>query len=173
MDGLENMLQKGDLILVRKRPGIIPWLIRTRTKSEYSHSAIYVGDGQIIESDIPDGVIKSPIKRYDHYDVYRNRLMTPEKAKEICDWLETKLGYKYDYMGVAGIFFDGFTKSKGNNPFDEKGRYWCFELSADAYINNGFYMCVDSNTLTVTSNDLTGCGSHKYMFSYDKEIKKD
>jgi len=169
MDSLESMLRKADLILVKKRPGFVSRLIRTLTKSEYSHVALYVGNNQIIESDIPNGVIKSPITKYDHYDIYRHSSITPEKQKDICDWADTRTGYKYDYMGIFGIFL-GILKHRKVNPFDEKGRYWCSELVADAYINSGIFMCVDSQTWTVSPGDLAKCDGFKKMFSYEKTI---
>jgi len=167
-NSLEMILQKGDIIQVKGKDWISN-AIKILTNSEYAHTAMYMGDETLIESNFEKGVCKVPLTKYNEFDVYRHVAITPIKQKEVCDWAETKIGYKYDFLGIFGIFLS-MLKNRKSNPFDDKDSYWCSELVSDAYINNGIFMCVDSQTWTVTPNDLAVCDGFKKIFSYSKNL---
>ena len=56
-------LLPGDVLLFRPlKPNIVQRSISAATGSPYTHAAIYVGDGLIAESVVPDGVVESAIQ---------------------------------------------------------------------------------------------------------------
>ncbi|MGK5093387.1 hypothetical protein WDW89_15430 [Deltaproteobacteria bacterium TL4] len=99
--------QPGDVILIRGNQRISR-IIQTLTHSAYSHAAIYMGNGDIVESE-PGGVLQSSIDRYIHLDIRICRpVMMTEKGKEILleHVKETlKQQPKYDVKNIENLLF--------------------------------------------------------------------
>ena len=88
-----SKLQKGDVISVRgikKLSGLIP--------GYYCHSAIYIGNGKIVEA-MPEGVRISYAKIIHGADtaaIHRIRTTSSKKGTMV-SFVKSKVGYKYDW----------------------------------------------------------------------------
>ena len=157
---MEPQLQKGDIILVRGKPkNLLSNLISKVTDSPYSHAGCYVGKDEygiqmIIESSW-GGVQLSPIDKYwGRWDAFRyHEGLNEAQASSIFTWLAFQLEKGYDYGGLLGIGMS-LLRRKQINPWDNKSRYWCSELVADAYLNSNFLLDCGVDTWNVSPGDL-------------------
>jgi hypothetical protein len=100
-----DALDPGDIILSTTAAGISE-AIRAVTDSPVSHSAIYIGDNQVVEA-IGDGVILRSLDTALEDDslavAYRHRDMTPEKAAKVVEFLKDQARQKrsYDRWGLV------------------------------------------------------------------------
>lgn len=150
-----STLDPGD-ILVSTTSANISRYIRQATRSEISHSAIYIGDNNIIES-VEDGVLQRSVETAIADDTvvvaYRHVQMTPDKATIVVNYLKEQMrsGKKFDYNALvrilpaqlASAFCDSLT-SVMRGPCHEVARtlrhggdandeFYCSELVFDAY----------------------------------------
>ena len=92
-------------IIVSTGSGAVPAVIRAGSVSKYSHAALYIGDGQVIEA-IGEGVVKQPLSAALRDDtlavVYRRKNLNDAQTKVIVNYASGQVGKKYDYAGVAG-----------------------------------------------------------------------
>lgn len=123
-----------DVVLIRGNLRI-SHIIQTLTKSPYSHSAFYCGDGNIIEAE-PNGVLLSPIDKYLELDMRLCRpVMLSNKGKKIVmqhmqDML--KIQPRYDVTNMEKLLF----------------KYWYTKFRPDIKVYIGgttdferFYIC--------------------------------
>jgi len=92
---LARDLLPGDVLLTSKR-GPLSSAIRRVTQSRYSHSGLYVSDGEFIHVN-DHGVNIAPLTTYDWYDIFRvegSGATAVAYAKEL-------LGAGYDVSGVT------------------------------------------------------------------------
>jgi len=149
----EIKLKHGDIILIKGRWwNPLSKLIELLTFGPYSHSAVYLARGKIIEASWT-GVIISSINRYkNRYDVFR--LKDEYLTIESMMWfIANKIGAKYDYLGLIGILLSIIGKRK-HNDYDDKNRYWCSELIADGLLFAEYDVNFDKDTCRVSPNDL-------------------
>ena len=106
-------------------------VIKRVTKGEYSHTAIILEDGRIIEawqgcnkvrviSDLSEG--HSPGTPVDIYNVSMNSA----QKKRFTEFVEAQIGKKYDYKGLVGFYF--------NSGVQNEDKWFCSELFAAACI---------------------------------------
>ena len=147
-------LKKGDVILVQGR-GPISSIIRYFTGNSYTHSACYIGDWKIIESDW-DGVWENTLDKYidDVYHVYRHPTASKEQLNHAVEWMKMRQGAKYDYLGILGIALAIMGKKKINK-LDNTDRYWCSELVADGFLHADIPLYVHPKTYRVSPGDLS------------------
>ena len=92
-------------IIVSTGSGAVSAVIRAGSVSKYSHAALYIGDGQVIEA-IGEGVVKQPLSAALRDDtlavVYRRKNLNDAQTKVIVNYASGQVGKKYDYAGVAG-----------------------------------------------------------------------
>jgi len=145
-------MKKGDLINIR---GTSPMsrLIRLLTRSAYSHSACYVGDKKIVESDWGGVQIKILPDRT-LYDIYRHIDATEEQLETAVKWMLSQVGAKYDFMGLLWIGMNRLRTRKRNRVINEK-KFWCSELIADGYLNAKIKLNVNFDTFKVCPEDLS------------------
>ena len=150
-------MKLGDIILFRKK-GFISKIIAFLTKGPFTHAAIIIpyndGDNYVIESDWGGVQINSLKKKYfrREYVILRHKDINSYFASRIVGFSTNLLGKKYDYAGIIGIarniLFGKY------NTLDDKNRYWCSELVADAYRSAGLKLDVKEGTHLVSPNDL-------------------
>lgn len=101
-------LMIGDIILYHDKRSLIGWCIRFLTRCYWEHTAIYMGNGYIVEA-VPAGVIKTRISDWladAHIDIaVLRRKMNDEQTAELCEFVETIIGRKYNYLGVLKKFW--------------------------------------------------------------------
>lgn len=92
-------------IIVSTGSGAVSAVIRAGSVSKYSHAALYIGDGQVIEA-IGEGVVKQPLSAALRDDtlavVYRRKNLNDDQVKVIVTYASGQVGKKYDYAGVTG-----------------------------------------------------------------------
>lgn len=100
---LVAQLQPADCICTFNEKNMISRFICFIDKGPWSHTAIYIGDGEISEA-ISCGVVKRKIDVYKnkhiHIGIYRSLDLSADQKKDIIGWSLSSIGVKYDYMGV-------------------------------------------------------------------------
>ena len=162
-DGFTNYdipLRKGDVILTtpKKDKGMSAGLkiptnifkkVSTSLQGSHGHSAIYVGNGQVVEARIEDGVQIRPLKRalrgIDSAIVVRPK--TDKRTREgAADFAVTRVGRQYDNLafltaqGASMLIPDKMSKkliSRKQNPQDAD-KFICGNLVAASYASKGF-----------------------------------
>lgn len=140
-------LQPGDLIFVRGT-GWIGKAIERITNSPYSHVAVYVGAGNVIEAQGGRTVGFQRLSFYEGcYDAYRTiKPLTEAEGTAIVNYLVSQIGGKYDYFDIFILFLR--YKLKIRIPYVEaKHHFICETLAADAYESAG---------ITLDGNDSPG-----------------
>ena len=104
-----NELNIGDVLLGYKnnRYNFIGYLIKKRTKSNYTHAAIFIGDGKIAES-VLSGVkindVDNFIAHYNHVAVMRqpDAWSTDNRKKRLIEFINQRIksNSKYNFWGV-------------------------------------------------------------------------
>lgn len=109
-------------ILLFKGRGVVSQLIRWQTNGQYSHAAIQLGDGRIIEAwHKPAEVrVRPPLKDWSNVEAYSVEGMTADQWQVAVEFLDKQLGKKYDFGGVLR-FVTRWRKEK-----DDK--WFCSEL---------------------------------------------
>lgn len=95
-------------------------LIRWQTRSRYSHAAILLDDGHIIESWQKGGVQISHIKDWSKIDAYSVDGMTPDQWETAIKFAKSQLGKKYDFRSIFRFL------SKRKAP--DNSKWFCSEL---------------------------------------------
>lgn len=97
-------------IVVSTGTGASSALIRVGTLSSYSHAALYIGNGMVVEA-IERGVVKQALVDALLDDVlavvYRRKDLTATQATAVVNYVSKQVGKSYDYAGVVGA--SGFT----------------------------------------------------------------
>lgn len=110
----------GCRILLFKGRGIVSTLIRWQTRSEYSHAAILLPDGTIIEAWQGAGVRRKIISDWTDVDSFMVTAMTPAQWASAIDFAAQQIGKGYDYKGVIRFL------SRQSLKLDS--RWFCSEL---------------------------------------------
>ena len=103
------MISPGDLqpadILLSTGEAVVSVFIRGATVSRFSHSALYIGQGQIVEA-IGSGVTLQSLREAMSDDtlvsVYRRLHMAPEQAQQVVRYVRQHVGKLYDWGGAMG-----------------------------------------------------------------------
>lgn len=149
-------MQRGDVVLVSKS-NPLSLAIRACTGSKYSHSCLYLGKGKVIDAAF-GGVKVRDLKHYTAHHGYAilRPWASPAEIDYAIAFARLKIGAGYDYLGLVGIGWEMFTKEQ-ENPWDNKDKYWCSELIADAYLTAGLKLegiKDDLRTWRVSPEDL-------------------
>jgi cell wall-associated NlpC family hydrolase len=127
MDSLYRVIRKGDVILVEGNSEISR-MIKLFTQSSWSHSALYVGDEivkngdvhrdaiikqfgnddahhMIVEASNGSGVIASPIRKYQDYNirVCRPYGILPQDIDSVVSEVSGNLGKQYDHRNIIDL----------------------------------------------------------------------
>lgn len=114
-------------ILAYQGKSIISKLIRWQTRSIYSHIAVELDDGSIIEAWLTDGVIHRDSFNEGHTDgtpvdfFQVKGLVDSSKAEE---FLWKQVGKKYDWISVFRFLW--------HTPAEKNNRWFCSELAEKA-----------------------------------------
>jgi len=111
---LARALRKGDVLLVEGTSRFAT-VIRTVTQSNWSHSALYVGDAfaagtgdptpQFIEADINDGVRAVPLETYVHLHtrICRPVGLSEDEIDALVGYAVARIGGQYDLRNVFDL----------------------------------------------------------------------
>jgi uncharacterized protein YycO len=120
-------------VLLFKGRGAMSMAIRWQSRSIYSHTAIQLNDGSIIESWQGSGVQHKDLDDWDDIDAFEI-VDAPDLGVELdtegCEeFLRAQLGKGYDYTSVLRFV----SRRKGGNP----DRWFCSELVFAALAHAG------------------------------------
>lgn len=137
----DRVLLPGDIICTHTG-GLVPWLIRRLSRSEWSHVALYIGGGEMVEA-LGAGVVRRSVQAYEGRRRSRYcmawRPDCPEEVKaRACQNAVEAIGYKYDYSAIWGIWL-AIWQYRINRPNkkQESSRFFCSELVAVAFHQAG------------------------------------
>lgn len=184
------MLSESDLqiadILLSTGSATVSRVIRGATGSNYSHAAIYIGNGNIIEA-VGDGVQLKSLKRAMTDDslvsVYRHSNLSSGQGQKAVAYARLQVGKPYDSAGAAG---GGLTSGRGiviavflgpllagigfaadirnrNNP---EAAFYCSELVALSFAHAG--VSLGSGAASTTPEDIKKSRQTNYI----GELKK-
>jgi cell wall-associated NlpC family hydrolase len=154
-------------ILVSTTSAFVSGAIRKLTGSNISHASVYTGTGQVIEA-IGEGVVKRPldtaVAEATLAVAFRRRDMTAGGAEQVISFVESKVGKKYDYVGVAGA---GIARNKWvcisfglltcyvakRGVLSSGNKFYCSELVLEAYDQANMPL-VSGRTDTSTPEDI-------------------
>ncbi len=168
-----NIIKPGDVLLVEGKQRFSK-AIKYLTQSNWSHSAIYIGDGTLIEADLKGGVQLIPLKEYMGY---HTRICRPKNISKVdiailLNFVSSKVGWQYDIKHVSDLLKIALNpKSNIRNVFRKLGspdpkEVICSSLIADAFhsINypilpikkaEGGYHKINSTIITPSDFDLS------------------
>src|SRR5579864_8996155 len=114
-EALRQSLMPGDVLLVEGN-NHISGVIKYLTQSTWSHSALYVGpieghstaDGEphvLIEANVGEGVISSPLSKYFkfHTRICRPVGLTAEDVEKVCRYAVDRIGLDYDLKNIIDL----------------------------------------------------------------------
>ena len=173
-------LKTGDILLSAGLSGISQ-VIKVFTNSKFSHTALYIGGGNVIEA-IDKGVVVNNIVIAMSDDilvsVYRKNDLTPGEAAYVVENAKRYVGKPYDVAGAMGA---GVTSNAGvissllvspaaglyglyadaQNRKNPTSAFFCSELVAWAYKRSG--VILDSNASSATPEDIANYKSLTYL----------
>lgn len=127
-DEVGNLVRRCRVLLFRGR-GLISTAIRWQTRSEYSHAALLMPDGRILESWQGAGVRVKEITDWADVDRFTVPALTETGWGKVLDFAWAQIGAGYDYTGVLRFV------SRRKSP--ENGRWFCSELVFAALVQTG------------------------------------
>jgi hypothetical protein len=142
----KDELQKGDVILISGRTrmaNVIEWV----TNSKWTHAALYIGDGLLIESLVGEGVVIKSVDVYinDEIRICRHKDITKEKARDIINFMADHLEAKYDVRAIFDLL-------RLMAPIWIMPRKWRSTIFKDAFLDK--YTCSELITLAYNSVGL-------------------
>jgi uncharacterized protein YycO len=146
---VERVLRPGDILVTKPKnlKGLHHKMFRPLLKAfqgtEYTHAALYVGDGKIVDSGLWKGkakVTKVGLKNYiDRYNVkvLRVREATKSEIKDAVDYAKGEVGKPFSTLKMLRLALPtGSTKLPRSR--QELGKLFCSELVANAYPEQNF-----------------------------------
>ncbi len=145
-----DKIRPGDIIFTRSND-LIAKIIRFVTNGQINHCAIYIGNKQIIESQLGVGVRRYYLEDYLNQkdtEVYYGLLkdVSINQINEAIITAKGLLGRKYDLFGQIGVLVKilavrlEWTKVLhfySKNITKDSNAFWCSELVAYSFGNNG------------------------------------
>ena len=106
---LDHALEPGDLILIEGNSRIST-AIKYLTQSTWSHVCMYVGVGEdgagvVVEADLVEGVIRSPLSKYVGYNlrICRPLKLTEQDRQATIQFVLAREGYRYDTRNIIDL----------------------------------------------------------------------
>ncbi len=172
-------LQAADVI-VSTGTGAVSGVIRAGTLSRYSHAALYIGNGEVIEA-IGEGVVRQSLADALRDDVlavaYRRVGLSSSQASQVVRFAARQVGKSYDYGGVVGssartaggtvgrVIFIPLGVIQGAaavaNMLSPDSSFFCSELVLRAFEDAGAPITFISATMS-TPSDIPG--SHRMSY---------
>jgi len=109
-------LRPCDVLLIEGSPTKVSSAIRFLTQSSWSHAALYVGlsgslgerDGEpltLVEAELGDGVIGSPVSKYARYNtrICRPIGLSPDDRAAVIRFAVERIGHAYDLKNIIDL----------------------------------------------------------------------
>jgi hypothetical protein len=114
-DYVERVIEPGDVLLIEGGRSKISSAIKYLTQSSWSHAALYVGEDGVcdaqghaltlIEAEIGEGIIASPLAKYASYNtrICRPVGLTAEDRARLLGFARAQVGGRYDMGNIFDI----------------------------------------------------------------------
>ena len=122
---------KGPAILLFKGRGIVSTLIRWQSRGQYSHAALLMPDGRIVESWHGDGVRVKTLTDWEGIDAFTIHVMPEAAWDDAIQFALDQVGNGYDYKGVARFV-------SRRRHYDNVEKWFCSELVFAALESVGY-----------------------------------
>jgi len=140
IDALKKKLKPGDILVGGTRnPGLLgkftgKVLSVFQGGTPFFHSAIYAGDGEVVDSRSGKGVHQTNLKDFvNRYKMRALRVDTkPSVRAEAVDFAKKQIGKDYNLLGTLSQAF-GPRKSNGKREREVADSLYCSELISNAY----------------------------------------
>lgn len=158
MTNLKNVLQCGDVILVEGNK-LVSRVIMAVTHSTWSHCAMYVGEGNMIDPLPSTGTVISKVDVLKDLNIRVCRPMDlPEEQRvKVCQFALSHLGRRYDHINVSNILFSYFRRNRDHALFlgdISQSSEVCSGLIAEAYNQIGFTILEGVNFSQIVPGDF-------------------
>ena len=150
-------MERGDLVLSYEH-SFFSWVVRTVTRSKWSHVSIAIDDKSIVSAVPLSGVSESPLPT-ERCAIYRLTGVPQEKRLKMVSFCVERMGAPYDYIQALLLAWRIFTdtiKTADGDPC--KDRYLCSELISEAAASEGIHFGhIVDNVLpeTIAASELT------------------
>lgn len=103
-EDLKKTIQPGDVLLVEGRQRFSTG-IKYLTQSNWSHSALFTDDGNLVEADLKEGVRVIPLEEYSsfHTRICRPVHLAHEDLKRIMHFTKSRIGNQYDLKNILDL----------------------------------------------------------------------
>jgi hypothetical protein len=146
---IEQQLRVGDILFLHNRRDLISWLIRNRSHSYWSHTAMVFKDHRIITIGGPliveasgQGIEIHQLKKYsdfpEHFDIGIKRfpgLNYEQRIEMTKSFILNNIDTPYDYGRLFGFLFGPFI-AKFSKPLQHQ--FQKFMIHSDAFICSSF-----------------------------------
>lgn len=148
IEGFKKVIRPGDVVLVSGQ-SYLSEIIKIITKSNWSHSFLYLGNGRILEADSilyeKEGprrvkkprVMENPVEKYFPYNMRIKRpvQLTEEHLNQILEKARSYIGKDYDKKNIVNFIWKafGFKKIDSNKNIGSKDKYICSALIAKLF----------------------------------------
>lgn len=139
--------------------GVLPWLVRTVTRSWANHVVISIGDGQIVEAE-PGGVRVRDISEYNGCRIEYNTAepMTEQQRAAVAEYAASKRGEAYAWAAdtIDGLACLGLRWRILGRFAEVRTSVMCSELAAEAgqYAGLDSWLCGQDDACQVTPSML-------------------
>lgn len=127
-------LQIGDIVFVRNS-GLLSRTIRSVTKSDWSHVAVYIGEGKVIDTDAFRNVSIHDLSEFETWEARRYEGLTDQQIRDIVSYMVERLNQPYDYFQILGFFIEAIFRF--DNVWYMKDKYTCGSLIDWAFLSAG------------------------------------
>ena len=130
-DNIDIRLQPGDFLFFRSNGA--PWDVAINAVSEYTHVAVYTGNGKVIDANLFSGVSEYRLNICLDYDVFRINNLSPRECRLMIKELRKHKGSRYDIIGATSsgaiILANKLFKTNYSIPKQKDSMEHCSELA--------------------------------------------
>jgi hypothetical protein len=150
----------GDVVFFKRTNTLISKLISNITKSEFTHVGLIVeydemtGVATIIESNRFIETRETKIQLDDNHAVYSTGYKSDEVRDKIIKYAYGRIGSKYDYFQIFGLFISLLIKGNKYATFNSTNKLICSELIDLSYYKAGVTRRNSLNIGNVTPQEL-------------------
>ena len=158
MENFKRVLKPGDVILVEGNK-LISRVVMAVTHSTWSHSALYIGEGKMIDPLPATGTAISSVDVLQNLNIRVCRPVGPtdHQLKKVCDFTVSHVGRKYDHLNISNLLFSFFRKQRDHTEFlgdISSSSEVCSGLIAEAYDQIGFSVIEGMNFSQIVPGDF-------------------
>lgn len=182
MENLKRILKSGDVILVEGNK-LVSRVVMAVTHSTWSHSALYIGDGKIIDPTPATGTVINNVNVYEQLNirVCRSVGLTSDQLQKVCDFAVSHQGRLYDHINITNLLFAFFKQKEDQSEFIgdiSSSNEVCSGLIAEAYNSIGFQIIdgVNFSRIVPAHFDLSPCFriiKFNYVCALDNESARE